>query len=318
MPLIKSTYRAPVFLPGGTLQTVIPGRKPRKQIVYERETLELPDGDFLDLDWIRNGSERLIILTHGLEGSSKSQYVSDTVNQMDHEKFDLLAWNCRSCSGRMNRLPKLYHHGEIEDISEVVRHVLSLDRYRSIHLAGFSMGGNITIKFLARKKELARHISSSAVISTPFDLESSSATLDKPKNYLLRKYFMKNLYVKLGAKEAQFPGSFPMEKFHDVKTWNEFDRLFVAPFVGFDSVDVFYREASANTFILDVESPVFIINAKNDPVLTRSCHPIEPARSKSHIHFELSRTGGHVYFPMKKKNYAVRRMIEFFESDLPD
>jgi predicted alpha/beta-fold hydrolase len=313
MPVISSTYRAPYYLPGGTLQTLIAARLPRPEIHFQRETLELKDGDFLDLDWQVNGNRKLIIVTHGLEGSSHSQYTTDMSIQMDHSRYDLLAWNCRSCSGRMNRLKKLYYHGEIEDISEVIEHVLQLNRYDGIYLAGFSMGGNISIKFLSEKKHLAKYIVKCGAVSSPCDLSAAANAMDRPKNYVLRKYFMRNLRRKLAAKEEQFPGSFPMEKFDRVKTWREFDALFSAPFNGFNSVEDFYFAASANNFIDHLKTPTLLINAKNDPVLEPSCNPVHKAEKSPYFFIELPRTGGHVYFPMKGQNYAVRQMLAFFQ-----
>ena len=311
MPIINSSYRAPYYLPGGLLQTVIAGRWPRPSLSMDRETLELKDGDFVDLDWMTRNQKELIIVTHGLEGSSQSQYIIDLCNHPDALKFDILAWNCRSCSGRMNRLQKLYHHGEIEDIAEVIQHVVDTRKYEKIHLSGFSMGGNISIKFLAKNFDQAKHISSCAVVSAPCDLAASSRAMDRPQNILLKKYFKKNVGAKLAAKEAQFPGSFPMEQYEKIKNWNEIDRLFVAPFVGYETVEEFYTDVSAITFIDQVTTPLFLLNAKNDPVLAPSCHPVDKAQHSKIFYLELPRTGGHVYFPMKNENFAVKRILTF-------
>ena len=237
MPIIQSAYRPPWYLPGGTLQTLVAARLPRPRVEFRRETLELSDGDFLDIDWLEKSNDQLIIVTHGLEGSSQSQYVRDLCRESENYSFDILAWNCRSCSGRMNRLRKLYHHGEIEDIGVVIEHVLKLDRYSKIFLAGISMGGNISIKLLAHRHDLATHIVACAAISTPCDLAAAAAAMDKPKNAFLKYYFMRNLKKKLEAKESQYQGSFPMDKFDDMKTWRQFDEEFVAPFIGFDTVE---------------------------------------------------------------------------------
>ena len=314
MPITPTQYRAPFYLPGGMLQTIVAARIPRVVLPMERETLELKDGDFLDLDWLSGENDELIILTHGLEGSSRSQYVTDLAHQLNKSEYDLLAWNCRSCSGRMNRLQRLYHHGEIEDIAEVVEHVLTTKKYRKIHLAGFSMGGNISIKFLALNTTLAPHIASCAVVSSPCDLKAASAAMDRPQNYMLKKYFKKNVGAKLAAKENQFPGSFPMEKYPTIDKWNEIDRYFVAPFVGYNSVEEFYTDVSANNFIDKVKTPLYLINAKNDPVLAPSCHPLDKAKKSTTFHFEFPPTGGHAYFPMNGKNYAVERIIEFISA----
>ncbi len=313
MPMVQSTYKAPWYLPGGMLQTVVAGRRKRPTIQFERTTLTLIDGDFIDLDWQRTGNKNLIILTHGLEGSSQSQYVKDVSIKLKDRAFDLLAWNCRSCSGRMNRLPKLYHHGEIADISEVIQHVATRYDYEKMYLLGFSMGGNISVKFLALNTDLKSYITKCAIVSTPCDLAAASRAMDLPKNKILRKYFMKNLRKKLQAKESQFPGSFPMDRFDSMKSWYQFDSEFVAPFVGYDSAESFYADASANSFFRRLTTPTFLINAKNDPVLGPSCHPKEQAINSKYLFFELSSKGGHVYFPMKGSNYSVDRALAFFE-----
>ena len=314
MPIISSAYSPPWYLPGGTLQTLVAARLPRPLIEFRRETLELEDGDFLDLDWLENQASRLIIVTHGLEGSSQSQYIRDICRDSQQARFDILAWNCRSCSGRMNRLPRLYHHGEIEDISTVIDHVRANYHYKEIFLAGISMGGNISIKYLGNRIESTRLIKACATISTPCDLGAAAAAMDKPKNRILKFYFLRNLKKKMAAKEAQFPGSFPMDKFDSMKTWRQFDAEFVAPFIGFNSVEEFYHQASANTHLHKVERPVLIINAINDPVLSQSCHPVVLAKKMDNITLELPTQGGHAYFPMRGNNYAARRIMQYFNA----
>ena len=119
--------------------------------IYERERLELKDGDFVDLDWFRNNTDKLIILTHGLEGSSERHYVKETAKLFYENGWEALAWNCRSCSGEMNRKLRMYNHGDIEDISEVISYANAKKNYKSIVLAGYSMGGNISMKYLGVK-----------------------------------------------------------------------------------------------------------------------------------------------------------------------
>ena len=132
MPLIKeSTYkRAPRYQFNGHLQTV------------------LPDGDFVDLDWVDNRSRNLVLLSHGLEGNSERHYMMGMANRFSEEGWDVLAWNCRSCSGEMNRKFRLYNHGEIGDIGEVIGHALQTKDYEKVLLVGFSMGGSILMKYL--------------------------------------------------------------------------------------------------------------------------------------------------------------------------
>ena len=151
MPLLKtSTYQNPPFYQfNGNLQTIIPSFTRRfPNVIYERERLTLSDGDFVDLDWIDDGNDQLVILTHGLEGNSQRHYILGAAKFFANRKWDVLAWNCRSCSGEINKMPRLYHHGEIEDFDEVIRHAIQKKDYKKIVLIGYSMGGSITLKYL--------------------------------------------------------------------------------------------------------------------------------------------------------------------------
>lgn len=314
MPILHSTYRAPWYLPGGLLQTLVAVAYRRPTISFDRETLELPDGDFLDIDWLRNDAENLVIITHGLEGSSHSQYVNDFVQTNSDHAFDILAWNCRSCSGRINRNKRLYHHGEIEDISQVVMHAVETGRYKKIFLAGVSMGGNISTKFLALKPEIAKHVTACGITSTPCDLGSTAAAVDFVQNRIFRLYFKSKLSRKFVEKEKQFPGSVNMEKLKSVKRWVDFDRYVSLPFVGHHDPEKFYRAASPNTYFEQITHPFLLVNAKNDPILQPLSYPTEIAKKKANLFFEYPAHGGHAYFPMHKGNYGVKRVLEFFHS----
>lgn len=143
MPIIdtQKSFTPPLLQWNGHIQTIIPSIKRTIEGSYVRERIILSDGDFLDLDWKKTGSNRLVIITHGLEGSSERHYVKAPAKLLSQNGFDVLAWNCRSCSGELNHTPTLYHHGDIKDISEVVQYGLSQGKYDSFDLVGFSMGG---------------------------------------------------------------------------------------------------------------------------------------------------------------------------------
>lgn len=316
MPILSSTYRAPWYLPGGILQTIVAAGFSRPAVDFDRETIELADGDFIDIDWVRDNSENLIIVTHGLEGSSHSQYVNDLVQLNQPHEFDILAWNCRSCSGRINRNRTLYHHGEINDIGAVVRHALENHKYKRIFLAGVSMGGNISTKFLALNNDLSKHITAVGITSTPCDLSSTASAVDFLRNRLFRKYFRTKLSRKFIEKEKQFPGSIPIDKMQKIKKWRDFDRLISLPFVGFHDAEKFYAEASPNTYFESIEHPFLLVNAKNDPILQQKSYPEEIAKRKRNLYFEYPSQGGHAYFPMRGENYGVKRVLEFFRENL--
>lgn len=152
MPVLKnSTYRPSPLLINGHLETIAPALfRKVTGVHYERERLVLLDDDFVDLDWLDNGSRNLVVLTHGLEGSSDRQYMAGMARMFFEQKWDVLAWNCRSCSGEMNKALRMYHHGEIGDFGEVIDHALATKDYEKIALVGFSMGGE-------HQYEICRH-----------------------------------------------------------------------------------------------------------------------------------------------------------------
>lgn len=316
MPIIDSEYRAPLYLKGGTLQTLIPALTAAPDIHYVREELILVDDDFIDLDWYRaDRSDTLIVATHGLEGSSRSKYILEVCQSAHRANIDVLAWNCRSCSGRINHTNRLYHHGEIDDLDQVLSYVNTTNDYKRIYLLGFSMGGSIVIKWAALNgSRQIKNCVGVLAVSTPCDLQGSALMLDKIQNKWLHHYFKRKLLRKMRLKEAQFPGSFDFTRLSSARSWIDFDATFSAPYSGFDDVHEFYRQASANEYLHMIDIPIYMINASNDPILSSTCFPSEIAHSRPQFFLEITRQGGHVYFPSRDKhNYAVHRMISFIQ-----
>ncbi|RIV27663.1 alpha/beta fold hydrolase [Fibrisoma montanum] len=316
MPVIKSAYPgSPPFLYNGHLQTIFPSvvRKVTG-VVYERERIDLNDGDFLDLDWLERGQRQLVILTHGLEGDSNRQYIRGAAKLFFQHGFDVLAWNCRSCSGEMNRAFRLYNHGEIGDIGDVINHALRTRPYEQIVLVGYSMGGNITLKYLGvHGRHLPDAVRCGIAISSPTDLGASARLLDSPSNRFYRNRFMKKLVLKLQQKADRFPGSIDMTKLQLVKRWQDFDDFFSAPVNGYRDADDFYEQASAVNFMSGITVPTLVLNAQNDPLLSTECSPAWLAQTHPLIHLETPRTGGHVGFVVARDpyTYAERRALQF-------
>lgn len=319
MPYISnSTYKyTPFYQFNGHLQTILPSTFRKIDLTYERERLELTDGDFLDLDWIDRNSKKLAILSHGLEGDSQRTYIRGMARLFKEKNWDVLAWHCRSCSGEMNRTFRLYNHGEIEDIGTVVEHALRLKDYESIVLVGYSMGGNITLKYLGTHgKELPDAIRAGIAFSTPCDLEESSNTLDRPGNFIYRKKFLKRLREKLGKKAEQFPGRIDMSHFDKIKVWRDFDVYYSAPVSGYDTVEDFYWHCSAKNFLSGLRAPALLVNAQNDPILTPACSPVDIAKSHPYFYLETPKQGGHVGFAWRGKPYTWSewRVLNFVDT----
>ena len=321
MPLISSAYAGPpAYQYNGHLQTIIPSlTRAVAGVSYTRERLTLTDGDFVDLDWIKRGNKRLVIVTHGLEGDSSRQYMLGTAKLFAEADFDVLAWNCRSCSGEMNRAFRLYNHGEIGDIGEVIQHTLRTNAYNEVTLVGYSMGGNITLKYLGvQGKNTPAAITCGIAISSPTDLEASALLLDRPSNRFYRNRFMRKLLVKISQKAAGFPDRLDMTKLKLVRRWRDFDDFFSAPVNNYRDAGDFYQQASAVNYMADITVPTLLLNAQNDPLLSPECSPAWLAENHPHIYLETPRMGGHVGFalPRDPYTYAERRALAFAQGNL--
>ena len=150
----ENHYKPVWFLRNPHLQTVFPTLSRHIfRVNYERERIDTPDGDFLDLDWLRSGARELVILCHGLEGSSRSNYILGMGRLLAQTGYDVLAMNYRGCSGTPNRLLPSYHSGKSDDLAWVVQFILNSSCYETVSLIGFSVGGNIVLKFLAEERD---------------------------------------------------------------------------------------------------------------------------------------------------------------------
>ena len=316
MPVIaKSTFRRSPFLFNGHIETIYPALfRKVTDVPYERERLILSDGDFVDLDWLDNGSRCLVLISHGLEGNSSRQYVAGMARFFSNKKWDVLAWNCRSCSGEMNKASQLYHHGEIGDIGEVISHTLKTKNYEKIVLIGFSMGGNISMKYIGvHGKELPSAVKACVAFSSPTDLEAGANILDHSSNFIYKRRFLKNLKIKLEHKNEQYPGSINLSAFPTIKVWRDFDELYSAPMNKFANAAAFYKNASAKNFLAGITIPTLLVQAKNDPILPIECYPTDLCNKLEKVFLEIPKHGGHVGFwrPGEQFSWAERRAFEF-------
>ena len=321
MPLIApSSYEPPTRLWNGHLQTIIPSLFRKVPVAYVRERIETPDDDFLDLDfavaskqspvnsssteksadnWSLITDNCLIILSHGLEGSSTSPYLAGMVRFLTGQGFNCVAWHYRSCSGEMNRQQRFYHVGETGDLDFVVQHALTKG-YQTIYLMGFSAGGNVTLKYLGEKGEsINPAIKKAVVFSVPMDLMGSSRRLEQWDSLVYNYRFNRTLKRKVLAKAAVMPGVFPTEAVQKTRNVREFDDTFTAPMNGFRDVTDYYTRSSSLPFIPNIAVPTLIINAKNDPFLSPECFPTALATELSNVWMEFPEQGGHCGFPSK-------------------
>lgn len=315
MPILESSYHAPTGLRGGHLGTIFPTLfRKIPTLNYERERLELEDGDFLDLDWVKTDSKRVTIIAHGLEGDSQAKYVRGMAQAAVKRGYDALAWNCRGCSGEPNRLLRSYHSGISEDLESVVKHVLTL-AYEEISLVGFSLGGNITLKYLGEQNgKIDPRVKNAVAFSVPCDLTSSSLRLGERQNMIYMRRFMDGLKSKVRIKDQQFPGKVDLSGLDQMETFAQFDERYTAAFNGFSGALDYWEKASSRPFLADIQVPTLLVSALNDPFLAPECFPYEIAKGSDHFHLETPKKGGHVGFASRSEEYwSELRTFEFIE-----
>lgn len=317
MPLIEnSSHRAPWCLPGGHLQTIYPALFRRvPQVASQTERLELADGDFIDLEWSVQGRLRLAILSHGLEANSQTEYIQGMAAALIRRGWDVLAWNFRGCGQEPNRLLRMYHSGATEDLHAVVSHALVKHAAPAIDLIGFSLGGNLTLKYLGEDAAgLSPRLRRAVAFSVPCDLACASRQLALRSNWLYMERFMRAMRAKIREKQRRFPDQLDLTGLQRIRTFEEFDDRFTAPIHGFRDAADYWARNSCRPFLPAIRVPTLLVNAQNDPFLGPACYPREEAAASEFFHFEAPASGGHVGFPVCHnggESWAETRAAQF-------
>lgn len=314
MPVIPSCFQPPRFLRNGHAQTILPVLLPRRvRIAFARERLELADGDFLDLDWLRAGRGRVAILTHGLEGASTQTYIRGLAAALVAAGWDVLAWNFRGCSGEPNRLLRAYHSGETGDLAAVIARAANAG-YASVALIGFSLGGNVVLKYLG---EAPPHpvVTAGAAISAPVDLAACARKLDQRwSNRLYLRRFLVSLAGKIEAKARLFPDQLDARGARRMRSFQEFDDRYTGPMHGFRDAADYWTQASARQFLPRIAVPALMLSPRNDPFLAPEAYPWAEAEANPHLFLETPESGGHVGFLDLQRGlepWSERRVVEF-------
>ncbi|WP_158974751.1 YheT family hydrolase [Cellulophaga sp. L1A9] len=315
MPLVTSTYNPPILFKNGHLSTIYSGifRK-IDGVVQERERITLFDDDFLDLDWsfTAQKSTKVIILIHGLEGSAQRPYITGSAKLFNQNGYDACAINLRSCSGVPNNLFRSYHSGATEDLEAVIQHLLKNKSYTDIYINGFSLGGNLTLKYLGEDRIIPKEIKGAVAVSVPCDLYSSLKQLLRPKNALYAARFKKHLVEKLRAKQALFPDKISDIDIASIKTLKDFDDIYTSRAHGFTDAIDYYTKSSCLQFLPNIKIPTLIINSKNDSFLGPECYPYTEAEKNKKLFLETPNFGGHVgFYGVKNTTYTEKRCLNF-------
>jgi hypothetical protein len=294
--LVESEFTASPTLSNRHLQTIWPRLTHREgSQEFSRQRVELGDGDYLDLDWFPGNpvSPNLVVLLHGLGGSSASHYIKRTGNELLAQGFRVVVMNLRGATGP-NLKPRTYHSGETGDLQFVLDYLLEHEAFENLFVVGFSLGGNIVLKWLGENPG-QRLVAKTVAVSPPFELSISSRALDSGLARIYRNAILRGLrrYLRsmqdLVSPVIDYPAALAAE------TLRQYDELVTAPLNGFRDADDYYRKSSCRQFLPFIDTPALIIHARDDPFATTSVIPTT-AELGSGVVLELSEQGGHVGF----------------------
>jgi uncharacterized protein len=302
MPALAQ-YRAPAWLPGGQAQTIWPVLVSRRfsgaAPSYERERWSTPDGDFIDVDIQRaaNPDARWLVMFHGLEGSSRSQYAEAFAREAAAAGAHFAVPHFRGCSGELNLAPRAYHSGDYQEVGWI------LDRLRArsgapLLAAGISLGGNALLRWAEEAGNSAARIAASvAAICSPLDLAAGGHAIGRGFNRLVyTRMFLATMKPRALARLERHPGLFDAERMRAARDLYEFDNLFTAPLHGFRDTEDYWARASAKPHLHRIRIPALALNARNDPFVPAWSLPAAHEVG-SHVTLWQPPHGGHVGFP---------------------
>ncbi|MEQ5790131.1 alpha/beta fold hydrolase [Muricauda sp. NFXS6] len=318
MPQLNSNYTPPILFRNGHFATIYSGIiRSVNGVVQKRERLILSDGDFMDLDWSDSSTptKKLVVLLHGLEGDAQRPYITGSAKILNQNGYDACAVNYRGCSGEPNKMYRSYHSGVTEDLIEVLDHILNTKNYSEIYLKGFSLGGNLLLKYLGEGNNVPKELKGAVAISVPCNLNDSCQQLLSPKNILYAIRFKGNLLGKLRQKQQLFPEKISDADIKRIKTLKDFDDIYTSQAHGFEDALDYYKKSSSLQFLPHIQVPCLIINAKDDSFLGPECYPVKETDKNAKLFLEMPNYGGHVGFWGKNNiTYTEKQALSFFDS----
>ena len=318
--LTESGFRPAWWLPGAHLQTQFPSlfRRPAP-LSLRRERIELPDGDFLDLDWNEVESHSLILVLHGLEGSARSRYAGGILHALRQAGLSSVLMNFRGCSGEPNRLPRSYHSGDTADLEHVVLRLRATAPDAALGVVGYSLGGNVLLKWLGEKAERAA-IDAAVAVSVPFNLSLCADRLNHGLSRVYQWYLLRKLRHSLQRKLDTMSLPIGVQDPRSLGSLREFDEQVTAPLHGFAGAEDYYTRSSCRAWLSSIAVPTLILHATDDPFMTPAVVPRADELSPS-VRLELSARGGHVGFvsgrlPWAPSYWLEPRICQYFHSRL--
>ncbi len=327
---MNSTFKPAWWLKnchGQTLFSTLFRRVPALEL--HRERLVTPDGDFLDIDWCNVHSDSpLVVLLHGLSGSSKSSYILGLQHALQKNNIRSVALNFRGCSGEHNNTSRCYHSGETEDIDFLYHTLRNREPHTHFSVVGFSLGANMLLKWLGEKGHSV-NLSSAVAVSTPFLLSLCANKLDNGFSKLYRanllgelKTYINDKYLHL-QKQGNFSEAQKIKQCGDlanITSFWEYDNRVVAKLYDFKDVHDYYAKASSRRFLKSIAVPTLLIHAQDDPFMTAEVVP-SVSELASCVKLELTKHGGHVGFisgknPLRPVYWLEDRIVAFLKENL--
>lgn len=299
------------------INTCFPSVFRKVEISYERERVETYDKDFIDIDWIKNKSDNLVILCHGLEGSSNSKYMKANAKYFSEKGWDVLAINYRGCSGEENR--KVYSYNSIltDDLKLVIEE--KGKDYKKIAIVGFSLGANLILKYLGCEKNFPDNLLCAVTVSPPCNFVSTSIQLKKIGNIVYKLKFLIKLKIKIKEKYDKNPNyrsEIDLKAVLKAKNLEEFDEAFTSKYFGFKGAKDYYEKSNTVKTLKNIKIPTYIITPLDDPIMGKECYPYKEVRKNKNIVFDTPKYGGHVGFSsIKNYPYILEKSIYKYVSN---
>ncbi|MFQ6372584.1 hydrolase [Shewanella sp. YIC-542] len=304
------------------LQTILPVLTKIPGLALERQRLELPDGDFIDLDFLARPrpGEPLLVILHGLEGSADSHYARRMLQACAQRQLACVVHHHRGCSGEANRLPRSYHSGDTADIAQTLQFLARHYPQSPLLAVGYSLGGNVLAKYQA-EQGMGSLLQRAAVVSAPLALASCAHKLERGFSRIYQRHLLRQLQQKMRQKLCQSAtaSNADMQALQQLHTFYQFDDKVTAPLHGFAGAADYYAKASALPLLHKIARPTLFIHAKDDPFMDEAVIP-PPQQLPSCVQYELYPYGGHVGFinggtPWRPRYFLEQRLLRYLLED---
>ena len=308
-------YKSPFFLFNNHLETIYPSLLRKVNFTFQQtQRVVTPDDDWLEVSLSSQHSNKVVIISHGLEGNNERPYIRGMAKAFFENGYDVMAWNYRGCASEMNKQLRFYHSGETNDLDVVINYAIQL-KYTSINLIGFSLGGNITLKYLGEDRNRSELIKKAVAISVPMELRTGCEKLSTPANKIYHDRFLKSLKNKIIAKSKLMKG-LDITGIESITTLKDFDDRYTAPLHGFRDAYDYYNQCSSVRYVKDIQIPTLILTALNDPFLSKECYPFDQVKNHKTVVLETPERGGHVGFAQLNTAglyWSEQRALDFIQ-----